>query len=897
MRLPHNESSAGSGEVHSTQTTFVRAIDQSGQSSTVEMILEDYLTKPRKVLKDIEKSSSEAPFTSQAAGELYLVASCYDGGKSSAYLKLYDTSTQKIVQWYDDTGHKPYCLSDLSVDALKENQLLTAHPGLDHFDTVTKYDALRDRNVSMSVIVAKDPLSIGGRPTGTIREIVRAWEADIRYVENYIYDRNLEPGMPYLIKDGHLIKVEYQPSKDVSAGLAGILRAESEDCQVLAREWIRLLECPVPEIKRLAFDIEVYSSVATRMPDPQTAEDPIICAGAIASDGTQRIMLLRRQGVDEGNEEIPPSATLEFYDREEDLIRAVFALLADYPFVITFNGDDFDLRYVWNRAQKLGFPREMIPIEVGRDSATLKSGVHIDLYKFFFNKSVQVYAFGQKYREKTLDEIGYSLIDMPKKAIEGHVSQLTYSALAAYCYRDVEITINLTRYDNDLVMKLIMVLSRISYTGLEDVTRQGVSSWIRSMLYREHRKRGYLIPRPDEILTQKGGTATEAIIKGKKYKGAIVVNPTPGVHFNISVLDFASLYPSIIKSWNLGYETVNCDHTDQECRSNNVPGTPHWVCKRMVALESVMIGSLRDLRVKWYKPKCKDKGLPDSQRAWYRVVSDALKVILNASYGVFGSENFSLYCPPLAEATAAIGRFVIANTIEKAQELGIEVFYGDTDSIFLESSKPQLLEKLIEWSRMKVGLELEVDKNYRYVALSLRKKNYFGVYPDGNVDVKGLTGKKRHIPNFLKKAFYEMIQTLSEVKSEEDFEQAKTTIKKIVKTCYIKLKNREYSLEDLAFNVMMGKPPKSYVKTTPQHVKAAQLLVRNGLDIKTGDLISFVKVIGEPSVKPIQLASLNEIDVTKYVEYIDSTFEQVLDALGLSFAELIGATKLETFFQ
>jgi len=80
-------------------------------------------------------------------------------------------------------------------------------------------------------------------------------------------------------------------------------------------------------------------------------------------------------------------------------------------------------------------------------------------------------------------------------------------------------------------------------------------------------------------------------------------------------------------------------------------------------------------------------------------------------------------------------------------------------------------------------------------------------------------------------------------------------------------------------------------------VKAAQLLERNGLEVKTGDLVAFVKVVGEPGVKPVQLANPGEIDLAKYVEHIDSTFEQVLDALGLNFAELIGATKLETFFQ
>jgi DNA polymerase I len=70
-----------------------------------------------------------------------------------------------------------------------------------------------------------------------------------------------------------------------------------------------------------------------------------------------------------------------------------------------------------------------------------------------------------------------------------------------------------------------------------------------------------------------------------------------------------------------------------------------------------------------------------------------------------------------------------------------------------------------------------------------------------------------------------------------------------------------------------------------------------GVEIKPGDLISFVKVVGDLGVKPTSLASIEEIDTRKYVEYIESTFEQVLDALGTNLSELIGHTKLEAFFE
>jgi DNA polymerase I len=294
--------------------------------------------------------------------------------------------------------------------------------------------------------------------------------------------------------------------------------------------------------------------------------------------------------------------------------------------------------------------------------------------------------------------------------------------------------------------------------------------------------------------------------------------------------------------------------------------------------------------------KSKDRTLPPTMQSWYKVVSDALKVVLNASYGVFGAENFALYCPPVAEATAAIGRHVITQAIQKSGDLGLEVFYGDTDSIFLEGQHADSLNKLIEWSRDQLRMELEIDKNYRYLALSSRKKNYFGVMPDGSVDIKGLTGKKRHIPAFIHKAFYDMVAVLREVKSPEDIEAATTKTTNIVKDCYLKLRNREYTLDELAFSMMMSRSPEGYTKTTPQHVKAARQLQQAGTEMKPGDIVSFVKVRGDPGVKPVQLANIEEVDIEKYIEYIRGTFEQVLDALGVEFEDLAGVKKLESFF-
>ncbi len=880
--------------------------------------LDDFLTTPKagedqKTPRSLPKKPSQEKrprtFQSSASQNLspsYFVSATYDGKKRAACVKLYEPKSEKIHVWYDTTGHQPYCFTNLTPSELKKIDRLMSHPGFDHFECVEKYDPLLDRKVTLTKVVAKDPLAIGGRPRGCIREIipeeypkiagieqpVKVWEAAIKYYECYIYDRDLAPGMIYRIKNGELLRVRHDPSEQVVEKTRGLFRNEPKEFLHYIETWARLLECPVPKFRRVALDIEVASPIATRVPDPSEAAYPIICVALLGSDGKRRVLLLRRKGIREGAEKLP-NVSVEYYDTEKELILEVFGALWDYPFVITFNGDDFDFRYLWNRAQKLRFRRDEIPIEVGRRICLLKYGVHIDLYKFFFNRSLQIYAFGQKYRGVTLDEVGEALVGMPKLELAKPVSELTYTELAKYCVRDAEITLALTTFNDALVMKLILALARISSMPMEDVSRQGVSRWIRSFLHHEHRRRNMLIPNTEDILALKGVTATKAIIKGKKYKGAIVVEPTPGVHFNVAVMDFSSLYPSIIKVHNLGYQSILCPH--EECKDNKVPDTPHWICTKRRALESLLIGSLRDLRVKWYKPKSKDKSLPSELRSWYNVIQSALKVILNASYGVFGAEAFDLYCPPVAEATAAIGRHAITRTIERARELGIQVLYGDTDSVFLRAPSSDQVEALVEWSEKDLGMDLDLDKAYRYSVFSSRKKNYLGVFPDGSVEVKGLTGKKRHIPVFLKEAFRHMVERLGEVKSPTEFEKAKKEIRKIVRDCYLKLKQREYTLDKLAFHVVLGKMPRGYVKTTPQHVKAARMLQERKMEIKAGDLISFVKVAKEPHVKPVQLASKSEVDVDKYVGYLHSTFDQVLDAVGLDFDEIIGLTKLERF--
>ena len=531
-----------------------------------------------------------------------------------------------------------------------------------------------------------------------------------------------------------------------------------------------------------------------------------------------------------------------------------------------------------------------------RDSATLKKGVHLDLYRTLSNRSFQIYAFSHKYTDFSLNSVCKALLNETKIDYGIDLTDLNLYQTANYCFNDAKLTYDLTSFNNDLLMNLLVVISRIARMPIDDIARMGVSQWIRSLFYYEHRQKNALIPKRTELEQHSSGVKSDAVIKDKKYRGGLVVEPTEGIHFNVTVMDFASLYPSIIKVKNLSYETVRCPH--KECQKNKIPETNHWVCTKKNGLTSLIIGSLRDLRVNYYKHLSKNQDLSEQQRQQYTVVSQALKVILNASYGVMGAEIFPLYFLPAAEATTAIGRHTILETIKRCKAIGIEVLYGDTDSLFIKNPTKAQIDDVIEWAKKEHGVELEIDKIYRYVVLSKRKKNYLGVTIEGKVDVKGLTGKKSHTPPFIKTLFNELLDILSKVQTVEDFEKSKQQISEKIADYGRRVEAKEIPLSELSFNVMISKAPSEYVKTVPQHIRAAKLL-ESIREIKKGDIISYVKIINKPGVKPVEMARQDEIDSKKYMEFMESTLDQITSSMDLDFDTILGKPKqtgLDQFF-
>ena len=846
------------------------------------------------------QAESENPTEMQSA---ILVSATYDRDSKSAILKFYEPESQKLILWRDETGHKPYCYSRLSPDELG---FLHDRDDVLEIKSVKRSDLIEDREISMSKIIVADPLAIGGT-TGnkSIRNTMETWESDIKYYENYLYDRAFIIGKYYSIESGKIVPHNMEISSEVKLALKSLLwdkiddgnMVNMEEFRAFISEWADLLNQPIPKIRRVSVDIEVEAEVG-RIPDPKKADKRVTAIGFKGTDGFDQVFVLKIEGKDEGRNELGDDVNVVFYehDKEMEMIADAFKVIADFPFILTYNGDEFDLPYLYHRAEQLGIRGRDNPLYMMRDSASIKHGVHIDLYRTLSNRSFQIYAFSQVYTDFSLNSVSKALIGKEKIDYGIELEDLQLYQTANYCYNDALLTYELTSFNDDLLMNLLVIIARIGRMPVDDIARMGVSQWIRSLLYYEHRQHNSLIPKREELQRRSEGVMADAVIKDKKYRGGLVVDPKEGVHFDVTVMDFASLYPSIIKVRNLSYETVRCPH--EECIKNKIPQTNHWACTKKNGITSLIIGSLRDLRVNYYKNLARKETLTEQQRQQYTVVSQALKVILNASYGVMGAEIFPLYFLPAAEATTAIGRYTILETIKKCEKAGIEVLYGDTDSLFIKNPSDEQVRWMIDEAKKDHGVDLEVDKEYRYCVLSNRKKNYLGVTKAGKVDVKGLTGKKSHTPPFIRSLFFELLNVLSDVQNRDDFDRARQGISDKIAACARKLESREIPLEDLTFNVMISKAPSEYVKTVPQHIRAAKQL-EHIREVRRGDRISYVKVINRPGVKPLELAKKDEIDSKKYMEFMESTLEQITSSMNLDFDTMLGRPKqtgLDEFF-
>ncbi|MCS7123600.1 MAG: DNA-directed DNA polymerase [Candidatus Aenigmarchaeota archaeon] len=374
---------------------------------------------------------------------------------------------------------------------------------------------------------------------------------------------------------------------------------------------------------------------------------------------------------------------VESFKNEEAMIKRFLEIVKkERPdIIVSYNGDAFDFLKLRERAKKLKTklcfgidPKELEFVKRGGTSAARCFGVvHLDLF-VFINK---ILSPTLKTEVLTLDEVANELIGERKieleyeEMIELWKSKKGLSRIAEYSIRDAYLIYSISQ----VILPQIFSISRLTGEIPFDVCRYSYSQLVEAYLMKKAVEDKILIPNSPKHEEK------EIRMRELPYRGAIVVEPKTGIWENIGVVDFRSLYPSIIATKNISTETFNCEH--EECKKINfVPETNYHFC---VKVEGFIPKHLRYLIEKRKEIKERMKKL-QKDSIEYKILDNeqyAIKIISNAMYGYFAFIGARWYKKECAEATAAFGRYYIKKVLELAEKENFETIYGDTDSIFL----------------------------------------------------------------------------------------------------------------------------------------------------------------------------------------------------------------------
>ena len=265
--------------------------------------------------------------------------------------------------------------------------------------------------------------------------------------------------------------------------------------------------------------------------------------------------------------------------------------------------------------------------------------------------------------------------------------------------------------------------------------------------------------------------------KKDKYKGGLVFEPEKGLYDKfILVMDFNSLYPSIIQEYNICFTTVDRTAIDENEHEEKVPEVPvdqaQGILPKLIA---TLVNQRREV-----KKLMKDKRATPEQLALWDTKQLALKLTANSMYGCLGYTQSRFYARPLAMLTTFKGREILRSTKELVEGNQLQVIYGDTDSVMVNTNVDNIADALKVGQEVKKAvneryklLEIDIDNVFRRLLLHAKKKyaainlaEVDGKYVD-KLEVKGLDMKRREYCALSKEASQRL---LNEILSGHDSE-------------------------------------------------------------------------------------------------------------------------------
>ncbi|SCU82972.1 LADA_0C08966g1_1 [Lachancea dasiensis] len=386
-------------------------------------------------------------------------------------------------------------------------------------------------------------------------------------------------------------------------------------------------------------------------------------------------------------------------------------------------------------------------------------------------------------------------------------------------------------------------------------TRAGRNEYI---LLHEFSKNNYIVPdketrqarnqrqqRIREEAGDDGGEDMQVSSKKAKYQGGLVFEPEKGLHKNyVLVMDFNSLYPSIIQEFNICFTTVERDPNNIE----QLPNVPDSSRKQGVLPR--LLANLVERR-REVKKLLKSETDPH-KRVQCDIRQQALKLTANSMYGCLGYVNSRFYAKPLAMLVTNKGREILMNTRQLAESLALSVIYGDTDSVMIDTGSDNYSEaiKIGENFKRLVNeryrlLEIDIDNVFRKLLLHAKKKyaaltvvfDQKGVEGTA-LEVKGLDMKRREFCPLSKEVSIHVLKTIL---SDKDPETALLDVYEYLEGIKEQVESNTIRVDKYKINTRLSKDPKAYPggKNMPA-VQVALRMREAGRVVKAGSVITFV---------------------------------------------------------
>lgn len=568
-------------------------------------------------------------------------------------------------------------------------------------------------------------------------------------------------------------------------------------------------------LRVLSFDIECVSHTDS-FPNPEQPEDRVICIGLYckvlgAPESSSTCTMLCLGETAELPADVAANTRVLSYKSEVELLKAFKLELCrlDVDVVAGYNTSLFDWRYLAKRSQLLREGVSCVPQQYSRylvletppKEQSLSSGalgdnplcyprmpgrVNFDLWLHLKRENIS------GLENLKLNTISKHFLNDEKHDLDAKEMFRAYrqgpqgrARVALYCRQDCKLVL-------DLIEKLealpsVWEMAKVTCTSPEDILYRGQQIKVYTQLVLKALECDYLVE--DRLETSDVDQADES------FQGATVVTPTPGYYIEpIFCLDFASLYPSLMRTKNLSPECLipsslfqGADRDAERPLSNDIQvrdGVVHHFIRSSVhegllprILEQLLSERKRVKKLMQREADPRTVALLNSKQL-------ALKISANSVYGACGALKGKLSCRECAEATTAAGREAIEFTCAYVNRReGFQIIYGDTDSAFARVPKEYRslsMEQLFEHGEAlaeevthaiaqlmpseKCHIRLEFEKIF-YPLILYKKKRYAGLCVEhpatpAKIVAKGLELVRRDACQLVKEAQRRVIQLL-----------------------------------------------------------------------------------------------------------------------------------------